>query len=478
MANGVTTMPTGPSNLGTDLSHEHPVSFNYDSALVAANGQLNDPASLTGPVKLDHGGQLQCTACHDPHDNKYGQFLVMDNTTGSALCLTCHSSGGWSGSAHHNSTAPAPTAIAASLTAKKKLAANAGATASVGDAGCASCHTPHASGSKQRLLRQSTEDETCYTCHSATQTTKNIQSEFNKASVHPVLMTQKLHDPMEDPVNSARHASCSDCHNTHAATGKNVAAPAAGGPIVGVAGVNLSGSSVSSISKEYELCFRCHADSVSRGQGYVNRQHVETNTRLEFGASSRSYHPVVSAGKNPNVPSLIAPWSAASLMKCTDCHNNDQSPATGGIGPNGPHGSAFSPILERQLTVVDNTVESSVAYALCYKCHSRPSILSDASFRAVNALGQDRGHRFHIVDQKTACTTCHDSHGVSMSEHLINFNTTYVSPSASSPMIKYTSTGSGSGSCTLSCHGADHNQTTYPNLSASANFKSLQKLRK
>ncbi|MEK7684933.1 MAG: cytochrome c3 family protein [Verrucomicrobiota bacterium] len=86
---GVTTMPTGVTRLGTDLADDHPVSFSYDTGLANANAQLKDPATLTGPVRLDKNGQLQCTACHDAHDNRYGKFLVRNNTA-SALCATCH----------------------------------------------------------------------------------------------------------------------------------------------------------------------------------------------------------------------------------------------------------------------------------------------------------------------------------------------------------------------------------------------------
>jgi len=77
---GVTTMPIGPNNLGTDLSGDHPISFIYDTTLTAQDTALNNPASLTGKVKLDRNNKLQCTACHNPHDNQYGNFLVMDNS--------------------------------------------------------------------------------------------------------------------------------------------------------------------------------------------------------------------------------------------------------------------------------------------------------------------------------------------------------------------------------------------------------------
>src|SRR5262249_20709310 len=145
-----------------------------------------------------------------------------------------------------------------------------------------------------------------------------------------------------------------------------------------------------------------------------------------------------------------------------------------------PHGSTFTPILERQMQTTDLTPESAAVYDLCYKCHSRDSILADQSFQASNSLGQDRGHRYHILDAKAACTAGHHSHGaangsVINASRLINFNNLYVTNSSSvmtnsssvlthslSGLVKYVSTGTRSRACTLSCHGKDHNNVSYP----------------
>jgi predicted CXXCH cytochrome family protein len=87
---GIRFMPEdSPSYLGTDLSDDHPISFLYDEILSLDNRQLREPSALPPQVRLDENNQLQCTACHDPHDNRYGQFLVMDNTA-SSLCTACH----------------------------------------------------------------------------------------------------------------------------------------------------------------------------------------------------------------------------------------------------------------------------------------------------------------------------------------------------------------------------------------------------
>jgi len=441
---GITTLPPGPTRLGTDLSDDHPVSFVYDAALVAADPQLNNPATLTPPVQLDREGQLQCTACHDPHNNQYGKFLVRNNQA-SALCVTCHNKTYWQTSSHRTSSAswngqgtdPWPH------TAETTVAANA----------CENCHNPHGAGTRQRLLNFADEEQNCYSCHSGNvaSVTKNIQTEFNKASTHPILNTSGIHDPTEDLINPTRHVECVDCHNPHASRSGTASPPNAPGSIAGVTGVNISGAPADPIIREYELCFRCHADSTGRGPARVTRQFVQTNTRLEFSSSSASYHPVVNAGKNPNVPSLISPWTTASLMYCGDCHNNNQGPGAGGTGPRGPHGSPYIPILERQLNLTDFGAESTGAYALCYKCHSRTSILGDQSFKK---------HKEHIDGERTSCTTCHDPHGVEGKTHLINFNTTYVTPS-SSGRLEFIDTGQYRGSCYLTCHGKNHNPKSY-----------------
>ena len=80
-------MPAGTSNLGNDLTDDHPVNFAYDAALYAADSSLNDPATLTG-VRL-FNNYVQCASCHDPHESVNPTFLRVDNT-GSALCLKCH----------------------------------------------------------------------------------------------------------------------------------------------------------------------------------------------------------------------------------------------------------------------------------------------------------------------------------------------------------------------------------------------------
>lgn len=60
----------GPATDGTNgmgmLATSHPVSFVYDAALFAADGELVDPSTLESDV-LDGNEKMQCTGCHDIH---------------------------------------------------------------------------------------------------------------------------------------------------------------------------------------------------------------------------------------------------------------------------------------------------------------------------------------------------------------------------------------------------------------------------
>ncbi len=447
MAGAVTTMPAGAGRLGTDLGDDHPVSFAYTAALVAQrNNELVSPAALTGRVKLDANGQMQCTSCHDPHDNANGKFLVMANGA-SALCTACHAKPGWSASSHATSTKtwngagtnPWPT--------------SSGGT--VAGNGCENCHQPHSAPGRRFLLHSATEENVCYACHNGNVSAKNVQAEFGKLSRHTVSASSGTHDPTEPTIVGTMHVECQDCHNPHASR-SGAGTPA--GPLTGVRGVNISGAAIGTVTSEYEVCFRCHADSTSRTPApTVTRQIAQGNLRLRFQTSNASFHPIAGAGRSTNVPSLVAPWNTSSTVKCSDCHNNNAGPGAAGTGPNGPHGSIFRPLLERQYITTDNTTYAVGNYALCFKCHSSASILGDASFKE---------HSRHISSERAPCSVCHDPHGVptpgtvTSNSRLINFDTSVVKPS-SGGILRFDSTGTFKGRCYLSCHGKDHNPEIY-----------------
>jgi predicted CXXCH cytochrome family protein len=463
---------TGAAALGPNLSDDHPISF----VPVTGPQVVNPPAG--DPVKLDDHGMVQCRSCHDPHqqavDPVTNKFLVKANSQ-SALCLTCHQKAFWSSTpASHRTSTRTYTAAQGAHTGYTTVGAN----------GCESCHKPHTARNASRMLKD-VEEKACDACHGASGVaTKNIALEFNKTYRHPTYsVTPSVHDASESPdsilfrmpeavATAARHAECADCHNPHASQAAATIAPKGSGRLAGVWGIDSNGLRVEPSGtppsvREYEICFKCHGDSANKAQPnapdppYTNRVALQFNKRLQFDLANPSYHPVEGPGRGTFVPSLISPLTTSSVVYCTDCHDNDTGPKapTPGAGPAGPHGSNYKHLLVAEYDMDNGSqLESAAAYALCYKCHDRSSILADRSFKK---------HARHLQNASAPCSICHDPHGISATQgtslnnsSLINFDRRFVSPSASG-LLRFEATGAGSGRCYLNCHGLEHNPLSY-----------------
>jgi hypothetical protein len=180
--------------------------------------------------------------------------------------------------------------------------------------------------------------------------------------------------------------------------------------------------------------------------------------RLKVDPANASYHPVAAVGRNTTISGLRPAYTASSMIRCTDCHNNNEWVA-GSLAPKGPHASRYAPILEREYRTDDRTPESYANYELCYKCHDRDALL------APQLTGFP--HATHVVDQQAPCATCHDAHGSRDNAHLINFmlqdmtGATVVAPDATG-RLEYQTGGPGRGTCYLQCHGANHGPRSYP----------------
>ncbi len=278
---------------------------------------------------------------------------------------------------------------------------------------------------------------------------KNVEAEFRKNYHHPTFEDGGVHRrnetlPETDP-RMPRHADCVDCHNPHLLSSTKKYA--------GIPG-KRAGNQYTDVTTEYELCYRCHGASANLPGRY-------TNKKAEFSPGNPSFHPVEAEGKNSMVVSLIKPYKEkkvapgdVSMITCGDCHASDDPSA-----PRGPHGSRYEHILVDNYSTRDNAPESAFAYALCYRCHSRSSILGNESFPY---------HALHIQGNTatltggTSCYTCHTAHGSTENKYLIRFNTDVVTPD-SHGQLKFVERGVAkfSGECYLTCHGVEHSPKQY-----------------
>jgi predicted CXXCH cytochrome family protein len=454
-------LPTKNPNLTSDLRDDHPISFAYTDAIAGTQGELVPPLALPPQIKLEGGTMLECTGCHDPHNNEFGNFLVLDNKLpGAPLCVACHKNNGWSGSAHN----PLNNVSLASA--------------------CMNCHYAHNAPGPVRLLHSSKEEDNCYlACHNASGApSANVYSVLSFGMHrHPVddASVTGIHDENEILPAQTYHVECVDCHNPHQANGTGAplaSPPNINGPLAGV----RKDTQGNIATKEYEICFKCHSglqasEFSGRSETRPNRQIAEADEMKRFdNLNNASFHPVMALRRGTG-SSLLVPFDTTMLMiYCSDCHNSDQSRKAGGSGPSGPHGSNYEHILIAQYDMSPPSAPrqpySASQYGLCFRCHNENYIMgSNSGF--VNAGVNEHGA--HVKGPRgIPCFACHDPHGISLASvsavpasvqnnaHLINFNMDYAS-SSTVPIPSYTTLGSRSGSCKVSCHTSGGSTHTY-----------------
>jgi len=277
----------------------------------------------------------------------------------------------------------------------------------------------------------------------------DVEKDLTKNFRHPVLDAPGIHRanevlPERDP-KAPRHAECVDCHNPHRLNPVN--------RFAGIGG-KREGTVLTEATEEKDVCYRCHAES-------ANLPPTSTNKRIEFSKENPSFHPVEEEGKNLAVVSLIRPYRERkvdpddiSRITCSSCHGSDDP-----NGTRGPHGSNTRHILNAPYSTDDLRNESDLTYALCYRCHSRQSILANESFRYHSLHIQGKNH---LANEGTSCSTCHSPHGSTEYRYLIRFNRSVVSPTKEGKlMFVERGTSAFSGECYLTCHGVEHNPKSY-----------------
>jgi predicted CXXCH cytochrome family protein len=452
-------LQAGSTLIGTVLTNDHPVSFVFDQSLRIQDGELADPDTLTGPVRLKPGtnplvaNNVQCPSCHDPHEARLGKFLRKSPMGQSDnLCLTCHVKPGWVGSTHESDTFFYP---------KNQ------ATTQVRDYSCFACHTPHTVLGAERLLRNaaiggvSAIEEACYICHQPGASggiVMDIKTEFGKIWRHPITLDPGTHRPIflsSSPLPEniqlspgspspdgrfidTKHVECVDCHNPHKVKKTN--------RTEGMRGIALDGTIVANVINDpnpadgqpsqvqYPICLRCHGDTFSTVVGVATLPSGATpsNKRTEFQTANSAFHPVGGPGRNAssNLNAQLTPHAlnTNSVIKCTDCHNSNSYEGTSGRVPStgttvstpvGPHGSTYPSIRRARYenTLPGPSVWDPSNFNLCFRCHNVTALTARRTGEGARTNfyddinGKDNLHWLHLIDRvdkaRPLCKSCH-----------------------------------------------------------------------
>lgn len=246
-------------DLGVDLTNDHPISFTFDAAQAARDGELYDPATVTqvhnrvrgekAPLLPLEENRVECITCHDPHirdtSNQNIKFLRVNRyqtaepVAGSfdanrdIICLACHNKAGWVGSAHANSKVATYEYQDAAADLREFPRG-----AKVWEVACLNCHDMHTVQGSRRLLREGTDgpiavtpagakyhvggnpavEQVCYACHSADGDTLRNQSQRPGFGV-PDVKTDFTTLPRHMPIANTDQAAGREMHDIGTATG-------------------------------------------------------------------------------------------------------------------------------------------------------------------------------------------------------------------------------------------------------------------
>jgi hypothetical protein len=257
------------------------------------------------------------------------------------------------------------------------------------------------------------------------------------------------------------------------------------------------------MTREYELCFKCHSGSTVLPPPIAGKPSTDyLDKAVELNPKNPSFHPVEAAGTNQtpkmadslkgSSPYKLWNFTPTSTIRCLNCHASSGTPDASATPPPAvdgalaPHASSNRGILLRNYTdrvlKTTNAAYSAADFALCFVCHAEAPFSSETAEatnfklhgKHVSKLAKD-GVVSTGLDINTPgagqgnaiCAECHfrlhsttnkvEPQSVPGSR-LVNFAPN-VTPNGGT--LSWTPGSTGSGSCTLTCHGQAHNNYPY-----------------
>jgi predicted CXXCH cytochrome family protein len=375
-------------------------------------------------------------------------------------------------------------------------------------ASCAACHRAHTAQGLE--LRDAWPEEgVCFACHTAGGPGTNVELSFTQYAntdtayfKHDIAATAGIHlvgqTEGSDFGTTNRHVECEDCHEPHHATRGDTSPPVLQREMNLVAGVDPlwtapgmpdAFSWLPQAGREYQVCFKCHSSFTTLpnyapdgwdGATYVpdglakltnpdgSQVRDQRDMAQEFNPYNASFHPVTAVGRNQTMPagSFVPGWSSTSLVYCSDCHTN---------AGQGPHGSPRLHLLDgsSDYQTADPDDPIYTGGEICFQCHDAADYIGtgrETNFRR----GNRNLHKQH--SDNGSCYLCHDSHG-SEQLHLLNLDLSITTgldsyllpgydgqPTNSQTFWQINAAGTEK-TCWLVCHGHNHGDSPYPNVS-------------
>jgi predicted CXXCH cytochrome family protein len=390
---------------------------------------------------------------------------------------------------------------------------------------CARCHSSHRGLNVNFLESSPAQSNLCFSCHDGSGANYNIQSQFTDPQVpandsntssfysHPATTasghSQARVNEFEGVLD--RHSECADCHNPHKATSAAPTATASGwtasGALAGVSGVAVTNGSagstptftwLSSVTYEYQLCFKCHS-SFTNLLSYSKESYKKIDKAKEFNPNNGSFHPIEAQGTNQTTrmannlsgdsPYKLWTFTTSDVIRCAHCHGDyrkaDPASPPAKDARLDPHANKYRSNLMNNYR--DRVLRSQgeaydpADFALCFQCHTTAPYADTSGNKRTDT--NFRFHGYHLgkidgegsdpstdIDKPGAgmgnaiCAECHYRvHGnPNSTKRLVNFAPNVEpSPMHGGPSWTFSEGNPDTGSCTLKCHGKDHRPKKY-----------------